>query len=514
MNKIHLIPVLLSALLGILPSSCKKAPIVKPNIILFLVDDMGWQDTSVPFWKEETPINRNFHTPNMEKLAAKGMKFTSAYACPVCSPTRISLMTGMNATNHKVTNWTLRKNASNDGRNEKLNAPQWNVNGMSPEQGTERTVYAKALPEILRENGYFTIHAGKAHFGAQHTPASNPENIGFDVNIAGNMIGGPGSYLGLQNFSAVWRAGNVESATIWDVPGLEKYHGKDIFLTEAITLEAKEALQVALDREQPFFLYMSHYAVHVPFAEDKRFIQRYHDAEYEPKEAMYAAMVEGMDKSLGDLMEFVAEKDLEENTIILFMSDNGGLTNHGRDGVSETHNLPLRYGKGSLWEGGIREPMIVYQPGVTDPGSVCDGSVIIEDFFPTVLELAGIKLYETPQKIDGVSFTGLLRGQKPEEDKTMVWHFPNFWSRNYDGYGPGSAIRIGDWKLIYTHTNEEFYLYNIKEDIGEQNNLIGEHRDIAAGLAEELTGYLKEQKAQMPIKKADSEPVPWPDTFF
>jgi len=510
MKKRSLILILLSLLLGFSVSSCGDNPSSQPNIILFLVDDMGWQDTSVPFWEEETSLNRNFHTPNMERLASRGMKFTGAYACPVCSPTRVSLMTGMNAARHRVTNWTLRKNASNDGRNDTLDAPQWNVNGMSPEIGTERTVYAKALPEVLRENGYYTIHAGKAHFGAQDTPASNPERIGFDVNIAGNMIGGPGSYLGMQNFSAAWR----NADRIWDVPGLEKYHGKDIFLTEALTIEAKKAMQVALDREQPFFLYMAHYAVHVPFAEDKRFIQKYHDAGYDSTEAMYAAMVEGMDKSLGDLMDFVEEKGEKENTIILFMSDNGGLTNHGRGGIPETHNLPLRYGKGSLWEGGIREPMVVFQPGVTEPGAVCEESVIIEDFFPTILEMAGVKSYDTPQRIDGVSFAGLVRGEKPEQEKKMVWHFPNFWARNYDGYGPGSAIRMGDWKLIYTHTDQALYLYNIKEDIGEQNNLIEEKREVAAKLARALTDCLKEREAQMPIKKADGKPVPWPDTLF
>lgn len=510
MKKISIILILLSLLLGFLPSSCSEIPSSRPNIILFLVDDMGWQDTSVPFWEKETPINRNFHTPNMERLVNQGMKFTSAYSCPVCSPTRVSLMTGMNASRHKVTNWTLRKNASNDGRNDKLDAPQWNVNGMSPENGTERTVYAKALPEVLKENGYFTIHAGKAHFGAQDTPASDPERIGFDVNIAGNMIGGPGSYLGLQNFSAAWR----DADRIWDVPGLEKYHGKDIFLTEAITMEAKKAVQVALDLDQPFFLYMAHYAVHVPFAEDKRFMQKYQNAGYDHTEAMYAAMVEGMDKSLGDLMDFVEEKGLKENTIILFMSDNGGLTNHGRGGTPESHNLPLRYGKGSLWEGGIREPMIVFQPGVTDPGTVCEEPVIIEDFFPTILELAGVKTYNIPQQIDGISFTGIIKGQKPEQEKTMVWHFPNFWSRNYDGYGPGSAIRKGVWKLIYTHTDEALYLYNIKEDIGEQHNLIDENRDMAVILAKELSDYLKENKALMPKRKSDGESVPWPDTLF
>jgi len=212
-------------------------------------------------------------------------------------------------------------------------------------------------------------------------------------------------------------------------------------------------------------------------------------------------------------MDFVENKGLTEKTIILFMSDNGGLTNHGRDGIPETHNHPLRYGKGSLWEGGIREPMIVYQPGITEPGSVCDDLIIIEDFFPSVLELAGISQQKTPQHIDGISFTPLLKGQTGQQ-KTLVWHFPNFWSRNHDGYGPGSAIRKGEWKLIYTHTSEEFFLYNIRQDIGEQRNLIESNRDIAAELAGELTDYLKKQNAQMPTRKSDGKPVPWPDTLF
>lgn len=511
MIRIFVIPALVMVLSGLIASSCTETSTSNPNIILFLVDDMGWQDTSLPFWKEETPINRNFHTPNMERLAAEGMKFTNAYANSICSPTRVSLMTGMNVARHRVSYWTLLKNTPNDGPNDKLNAPLWNMNGMSPETGIENTVYAKALPEILKDNGYYTIHAGKAHFGARETPGADPEKIGFNVNIAGSEIGAPASYLGTDNFSGSGHGGD----TIWDVAGMDKYHGEDIFLTEALTLEAKLAMQDAIDLDQSFFMYMAHYAVHVPFSEDKRFVQKYYDAGYNIWEARYAAMIEGMDKSLGDLMDFIEEKGLKENTIILFMSDNGGLSHAARAGEPSTHNLPLRYGKGSLWEGGIREPMIVYQSGVTEPGSVCEDLVIIEDFFPTILELSGVESYNTPQQLDGVSFAGSLNDQVQDDEKALVWHFPNLFGSGYfEGYEPASAIRKGDWKLIYTHTHESYFLYNLREDIGEQNNLIHERRDIAASLCDELTACLQERDAQMPTKKPGGEAVPWPDLKY
>ena len=486
-----------------------REPPVRPNILLFLVDDMGWQDTSVPFHSQQTDFNRRYRTPNMEKLAQSGMKFTQAYACSVCSPTRVSLMTGLNAARHRVTNWTLKKNASNDRQHPRLEFPKWNVNGLSPVAGIERTVHAKALPAFLREAGYRTIHAGKAHFGAIDTPGSDPANIGFDVNIGGHAAGGPGSFLGTQNFSAEWR----NADRVWDVPGLDAYHGKDVFLTEALTLEANKAVDQAVADDRPFFLYMAHYAVHVPFAKDQRFYQKYRDAGLDHTESMYAAMVEGMDKSLGDIMANVERHGLTDDTIVLFMSDNGGLSAHGRGGHPHTHNKPLSSGKGSAHEGGVRVPMLASWPGVTPAGSTCDQPVIIEDFFTTILEIAEVSnIEQVGGTIDGKSFVPLLRGEQDpsRDDRPLFWHFPNNWGPRGPGIGPSSAIRQGNWKLIYYHDSRDYELFDLSKDIAESNNLAKKEPQIQMRLASQLGTYLASVGAQMPIHKESANVVPLP----
>jgi arylsulfatase A-like enzyme len=289
--------------LSIVLVSCESEELQEtpPNIVLFLVDDMGWQDTSVPFWTQSTPFNTRYETPSMERLARDGMKFTQAYATPVCSPTRISLMTGMNAARHRVTNWTLEKDSIKrmEKNHPDLIFPYWNVNGMSPVAGDSLAVHAMPLPQALHDRGYFTIHAGKAHLGAIGTPGEEPLNLGFDVNIAGHAAGAPESYLGTENFG-----NGKEGKEVWAVPGLEAYHGKDIHLTEAITLEALKAIDSVATTQQPFFLYMSHYAVHTPIMPDDRFMQKYLEKGLDSIEAKYASMVEGMDKSLGDIMDY------------------------------------------------------------------------------------------------------------------------------------------------------------------------------------------------------------------
>lgn len=475
-----------------------------PNIVLFLVDDMGWQDTSVSFGVEVTALNRRYRTPNMERLAAAGMKFTQAYACSVCSPTRVSLMTGLNAARHQVTNWTLKKNATNDRPHPTLKFPKWNMNGLCPHPDVEGTVHAKALPAYLSEAGYQTIHAGKAHFGATGTAGSDPRNIGFDINIGGHAAGGPGSYLGKQNFSAAWRNG----ARIWDVPGLEKYHGQDIFLTEALTIESIAAMDQAIEQDKPFFLYMSHYAVHVPFAVDDRFYQSYRDQGLGHTEAMYAAIVEGMDKSLGDILDHLESRNISQNTVVLFMSDNGGLSASGRGGKRHTHNKPLSSGKGSAHEGGIRVPMIACWPGVTPPGSETDHPVIIEDFFSTILEIAGVPdVKQIGGVIDGISFAGLLGGKAEPNtfERSLYWHFPNHWGPKGPGIGPSSTIRRGNWKLIHYYDGRPTELFNLAADLGESENLATRNPQIAKSLADDLHKFLSDAKAQYPSDKSTGE---------
>lgn len=496
---------------AVLSFSCgKNEEVAPPNIILFLVDDMGWQDTSVPFWTQPTDFNRRYRTPNMERLAREGMKFTQAYAASVCSPTRISLMSGMNAARHRVTNWTLRRNATNDRKHPTLTFPDWNVNGIQAVDSIERSTYITPLPELLRQNGYFTIHCGKAHFGAVDTPGADPTNLGFDVNIAGHAAGGPGSYLGKYNFSADWRNGD----RVWDIPGLEKYHGEDIFLTEALTREAIQALDEAQSAEKPFYLYMAHYAVHTPLEVDDRYYQYYLDAGLDEKEATYAALVEGMDKSLGDLLDYLDKNDLTDNTIILFMSDNGGLSASGRGGQPNTHNKPLSSGKGSAHEGGIRVPMLAKWPGITTPNTATDDYLIIEDFFPSILEMAGISSYTAVQPVDGRSFVHLLKGKATSEpERPLYWHFPNNWGPTGPGIGASSTIRKGKWKLIYYYHDQSFELFDLENDIGEQYNLADEQAERVEALAQELSAYLRSVDAQLPSDQVSGQLQALPDQF-
>lgn len=481
----------------------------KPNIILFLVDDMGWQDTSVPFWTQKTPFNERYHTPNMERLAASGMKFTQAYACTVCSPSRVSLMSGMNAARHRVTNWTLQRNASVDGKDDLLDYPKWNVNGLQPADSIERSVQVTTLPQLLHDNGFFTIHCGKAHFGAMNTPAANPLNLGFDINIAGHAAGGPGSYLGERNFGNARKGGYTLP---WGIPGLEKYHGGSINLTEVLTREAILAMDKAQGAGKPFYLYMAHYAVHVPLEADSRFYPKYKAMGLEEPEARYASMVESMDKSLGDLMDYLERKGIAGNTIILFMSDNGGLSAHARGGTPHVHNLPLNSGKGSAYDGGIREPMMVKWPGKVKPASVCNDYLIIEDFFPSVLEMAGVKKYQTAQKIDGRSFVPmLLQTGTTAKGRNLFWHYPNNWGVNGPGIGAASTIRSGDWKLIYWYKDQKFELYNIGIDIGEKTNLARSEPFRLRQLSRKLGRYLRSVDAQRPVYKGQHQTAPWPD---
>lgn len=506
-----------------LPVICLASP-KQPNIILFLVDDMGWQECSVPFWKEASDLNRRYRTPNMERLADMGVKFTNAYACAISSPSRCSLMSGMNAARHRVTNWTLRYNQVTDAPGGNLILPEWNYNGIQPagtatEKDRMNAALTTAFPQILRQNGYYTIHCGKAHFGSEGTTGADPSSFGFDVNIAGDANGAPGSYL----------AENEYGTGPFHVKGLEKYYGTGTFLSEALTIEALDALRKPIAEEKPFYLYMSHYAIHAPYRgnADKRFVANYTDADgngkFDPfigqrldeNEINHAALIEGMDKSLGDILDFLEDNPkVAQNTIILFMSDNGGQGVGPRQGrINRDQNYPARAGKGSAYEGGVHEPMIVYWPRVTKGKTINDNRVMIEDFYPTILEMAGIEHYETVQKIDGKSFVDLLKNPSLKRDRVVVWHYPNRWGESTDkaeGYGAYSAIMKGDYHLLYFWETQERRLYNIRKDIGEQDDLAATMPRLVESLSRELTDSLKACEAQRPRFKDTNELVPWP----
>lgn len=470
----------------------------RPNIVFFLVDDMGWQETSVPFHREVTALNRRYRTPAMERLAASGVKFTQAYASALCSPTRVSGLTGMNAARHRVTNWTLRRGVSPDPRNGKLIPPDWNVNGVCVGEGVERTVRATPLPALLREVGYRTIHVGKAHFGAQGTPGEDPRNLGFEVNIAGHAAGGPGSYWGERNFSAAWRTNPPDR--IWDVPGLEAYHGTNIYLTEALTREAIREVERAVADRTPFYLSMAHYAVHAPWEKDDRFVGKYLEAGLKPFEATLASMIEGMDRSLGDLLTTLERLGVANRTVVLFLSDNGSPSQCPR-------NLPLRGHKITPYEGGIRVPMLVRWPGVTRAGSVCEEPVVIEDVFPSLLDIAGVEWRgRTLQPVDGVSFVPVLRGAGGSpSDRVLVWHYPHVYDQ--PAY---SALRKGPWKLIYHHLPRRLELFHLGMDLGEEHDRSVEEPGRVRTLAALLTQQLRLMQAQMPTDPATGREVELP----
>lgn len=506
-----------SLILAALTSNAQE--VSHPNIILFLVDDMGWQDTSVPFYNnQQTALNQRFHTPNMERLAQMGVRFTEAYACAISSPTRCSLMSGMNASRHRVTNWTLEKDQKTDAISSTITLPDWNYNGIQPDNTAgliNHSTPITSLPQILKDNGYFTIHCGKAHFGARNTPGGDPATMGFDINIGGGPNGAPGSYLGTKNFG---------EGTRFAVHGLEKYHGQDIFLTEALTREAIANIKRATEMGKPFYLYMSHYAVHSPYDDDKRFSNNYrgrYDIQLNDtlneKEARYAALVEGMDKSLGNLLDYLEENpETGENTIILFMSDNGGqgLNNVRQGRANRDQNYPARAGKGSAFMGGVHEPMIVYWPGITKGGTQNNQRIMIEDFFPTILDMAGINKYTTIQTIDGISFIDMIKSPELRRERPIVWHFPNLWGETQnieEGYGAYSAILKDDYHLIYSWETGRNRLYNIQKDIAEQTDLSAQMPEKVQELSQLLTQYLKERKAQRPTLLSSGKPLPYPD---
>ena len=489
----------------------------KPNILLYLVDDMGWQDTSVAFWKERTPFNEHFRTPNMERLADQGIRFTHARAHAVCSPTRTSIMTGQNPVRHHVTNWTLYADKDQSNSWGRTGAPpEWRKEGLQPED--------VLLPKLLQEAGYFTIHAGKAHWGAIPTEGADPLNLGFDVNIAGHAAGGPGGYSGLDNFGNKKKGGHTLP---WGIPGLEQYHGQDIHLTDATTLEAKKAVTQAVETGKPFYLYLAHYAVHAPIKPHKRFMENYEGKTYPgtnrdipPAEEKYASMVEGMDASLGDIMNHIESLGVAENTLVIFTSDNGALSASSREesplgtGLN-THCWPLKAGKGSAYEGGTRVPFIASWcvPDARNPlqkalpldaDAKSAQPIIVEDLFPTLLGIAGATVPEG-HVVDGRDIRPYLMKQEADKERPLYFHYPHVWGPRGPGYEPHSAAVYGDWKIIYFYNDARWEMYNITKDIGEKKDLAAAAPERLTELATRMLTDFEAMGAQWPVDRNSSE---------
>lgn len=524
----------------------------KPNIVFFIVDDMGWVDSSVAYGEEVYPNNMRYNTPNMQRLASQSVMLTNAYACPVSTPTRTSLISGVNAAHSHITNWTsaLRDMPSDaaggavssvtgvqEDSASRFMRPEWNINGASPVEGVEHTLYATPLPKLLKDAGYYTIHVGKAHWASAGTPGASPYNMGYVVNVTGNVAGMPRSYLSEDNYG-----NKPDKWTYMAVQNMAEYYGTGVHLTEALTREALKTLEYPVAHKQPFYLYFAHYATHTPIQRDPRFVQKYLDAGLDEGQARYASMVEGVDKSLGDLLDYLEKNNLAENTIIIFMTDNGGnAENRAKGGVRFMHNLPLRNGKGSVYEGGIRVPLMVKWSGKVSENTRVNTPVICEDLFPTILEMAGVKRAEVVQSVDGQSLVKLVtKGSKlaakaaakgeitdqksannfvvPQSvsdidpNRTLVFHYPHQW-KPYDLEDIDflSAVRKGEWKLIYRMRTGALELYNLKTDIGEKSDVAAQYPEKVKELAVELSSKLRAWNSPMPRLRATGKNIPLPD---
>lgn len=471
----------------------ERAP-AAPNVVLFFVDDLGWQDVGEPFWREPTAWNDRYRTPNLERLCREGTKFSDAYAHQVCTPSRVSLMTGAAVARHRVSHWTLRADRYTDPQRQGLVRPQWNLSGLSDDPETPNAYCAETMAQRFDDAGYRTIMVGKAHFGAIGTPGADPTNLGFDVNVAGHAAGAPSSYLASRAFL------RNRKDTTWQVPGLERYHGTDWFLTEALTDEAISAAASAQQDGEPFFLYLAHYAIHTPLDPDARFVDAYREAGLPESEARYAALIEGMDRSLGRVLNWLDQTGAAEDTIVLFASDNGGLSAHARSGERHTHNAPLRSGKGSAYEGGVRVPMAIRWPGKVRADATERLPVQLEDVMPTLCELTGLEA-SCP---DGTSFAATLRGQ-PQEQHPLFFHSPHYWGAKGPGIEPYSAVRDGALKLIWFYDRGAAELYDVDADIGETTDLASQRPGDVQRLRALLRRQLDACGAQFPTRSDGSD---------
>lgn len=445
---------------------CAADPPRRPNVVVVLADDFGWTDLAC--------YGSDLHeTPHLDRLARDGMRFTQNYsACTVCSPTRAALLTGKYPARLHITDWIPGLMPDNP----KLLVPEWTK--FLPTSET-------TIAELFHSRGYTTASIGKWHLGGEEY---YPQRNGFDINIGGTDKPSPPSYL-----------------APWKIPTLSE--GKDgDYLTDRLADEAVRFIDQSKDK--PFFLYLAHFAVHTPIQGRADLVAKY-KAKLKPglthKNAAYAAMVESMDASVGRIRAKLEELKLADNTILIFTSDNGGR-------VPTTSNKPLRYGKASAYEGGVRVPLIVYWPGVTKPGSASDAPVITMDLFPTLVEMAVLEKPKAesgraPAGCDGVSLVPLLRGTGALARRDLFWHYPHHQHYQLGGATPYGAIRSGDYKLIEFFNDMRVELYDIKSDIGEEHDLAREKPKLVDDLRNRLHGWRREVGAQMPTPNPRYDPA-------
>jgi arylsulfatase A-like enzyme len=436
----------------------------KPNIVLVLIDDYGWADTGC--------YGSTYHrTPNIDALAARGMRFTDAYAAaPVCSPTRAALMTGKHPARLHLTDWL-------PGREDK------------PNQQLARPIIRQQLPleeitlaEALKQAGYATAHIGKWHLGGA---GFEPEKQGFDVNVAGDHTGTPLSY-----FAPFQRDGRL-------MPKLATAPAGE-YLSDRLTAEAERFIEQ--HKDNPFFLYFPHYAVHIPMRAKADLIAKYRaltKPERGQNNPVYAAMIESMDDSIGRLARKLEQLGLHDNTVFMFTADNGGLSVSEGPDTPATDNTPLRAGKGYLYEGGIRVPLIVAWPKQIRARSVNRTPVYSADLFATAVELAGLK---NTTGLDGMSLLPLLTGRGRFKRDTLYWHYPHYSNQSINGGHldqPGAAIRHGDYKLIEFYQDTRVELYDLKTDLGEKNDLARARPQQVESLRKRLAAWRQALGAQM-----------------
>jgi len=435
----------------------------RPNIVFIFIDDMGWRD--VGFMG-----SRYYETPNIDRLAGQGMVFTNAYSNgPNCAPARACLLSGQYGPRHGV--YTVASSSRGKSKQRKL---------IPIENTTDLDSNIVTIAEAIKPAGYVSASIGKWHLG--NDPELGPVGQGFDVNVAGYSAGHPakGYFVPYNN------------PELPDGPEGE-------YLTDRLTDEALNFIET--NKDQQFFLYLPHYAVHTPLQAKEELIEKYKtkpgsNGQNNPK---YAAMIESTDQGVGRILDKLDELGLAEDTIVFFFSDNGGVKNI-------TSNQPLRGGKGMLYEGGIREPMAVRWPGVVKPGTTSETPVVGIDLFPTILEMAGVPTPEG-KLLDGESIVPLLKMQGDFDREAIFWHFPAYLQGKAEGARdpyfrtrPAGAVRAGDWKLIEYFEDGDLELYNLKDDIGEQNNLVDTMPEKAAELHQLMLAWREKVNAPIPTE--------------